>query len=336
MTKATLHARFIGTRAREALAECTSGWRVLAQVSGAIYVESPGKPLLWISDRAEALHARSILVDSFSEDVDAPQPTSCSRPSTRKLGDAIMLEALDAEEWEATWRCADSRDIAPPLPRWQQAISRLLAETAVEQNLARSLLQDDGFVPNDTFEARIVRALKESTDRLAQVSSGDSLLDALERSEQLIGLGCGLTPSGDDILSAYLYVLRSAEIVWQESFDIDWDEVVSRLESRLHRTNPISAAIMLDCAQGDAVDPLHQLVSSLLCGASLEEVVSRIRILVNIGHSSGWDMLVGITAAAMALKNLATSPVAHQPLRQSRMGTGRRHLKCRKEAVHVQ
>lgn len=337
MTTETLQARVIGTRARDALAECTtSGWHVLARVSGAVYVESPREPLLWISDRAEALHARAILVESLPENSNAPQLTSYSRQGTIKPGDAIMLEASGAGEWEAMWRCADIRDIAPTLPRWRQAIGRLLAETEVGQNLGSSLLRDDGFVPDDAFEARIVRGVQESTNQLAQVSSGDSLLDALERSEQLIGLGYGLTPSGDDILSAYLYVLRSAEIIWQESLDIDWDEIVSQLEIQLHKTNPISAAIMLDCAKGDAVDPLHQLASSLLCGAGLEELVSDIRILVNIGHSSGWDMLAGITAAAMALKNLGSSPVVHQPLRQSRMETGRGHLKCRQEAAYVQ
>ena len=109
---------------------------------------------------------------------------------------------------------------------------------------------------------------------------------------QLIGLGPGLTPSGDDYLGGALVALRwlgrgaHADSLWR------W------LEPRLaERTSAISAAHLEAAAAGQVHEALHELLDNL--GAwqppDLHPTLSR---LDAVGHTSGWDALAGIVAVA--------------------------------------
>jgi Protein of unknown function (DUF2877) len=66
------------------------------------------------------------------------------------------------------------------------------------------------------------------------------------------------------------------------------------------RTHPISAALLTDLADGLGWAPLHDLVAALATGdAPAAEVAAR--TLVRLGHTSGWDLLAGVTAGLGAL-----------------------------------
>lgn len=103
--------------------------------------------------------------------------------------------------------------------------------------------------------------------------------------EQLIGLGPGLTPSGDDYLGGMLVALRltgrgvQADGLWR------W------LQPRLkERTSAISAAHLAAAAAGEAHEALHKVLNGSLNLDNLDAV----------GHCSGWDALAGAVAV---LKN---------------------------------
>ena len=108
---------------------------------------------------------------------------------------------------------------------------------------------------------------------------------------QLIGLGPGLTPSGDDYLGGVLLALRwlgrgaQAESLWR------W------LEPRLERTGAISAAHLAAAAGGEAHEALHEVLENLSAwqAPDLHPSLSR---LDTVGHTSGWDALAGIVAVA--------------------------------------
>jgi hypothetical protein len=126
-------------------------------------------------------------------------------------------------------------------------------------------------------------------------------LEALERwlvgntldgeAEQLIGLGPGLTPSGDDYFGGVLLALRAcarasqAESLWR------W------LKPRLpKRTSAISAAHLAAAAEGEAHEALHLCLENLFGTAgSWDEALER---LGRVGHCSGWDGLAGACAVA--------------------------------------
>lgn len=103
--------------------------------------------------------------------------------------------------------------------------------------------------------------------------------------EQLIGLGPGLTPSGDDYLGGILVALRVAERGVQADGLWRW------LQPRLNgRTSAISAAHLAAAAAGEAHEALHDVLNGDL---NLDKIDA-------IGHCSGWDALAGALAVLQA------------------------------------
>jgi hypothetical protein len=109
---------------------------------------------------------------------------------------------------------------------------------------------------------------------------------------QLIGLGPGLTPSGDDYLAGVLVALRwlgrgaQADSLWR------W------LEPQLAGgTSAISAAHLAAAATGQVHEALHELLENLAAwqAPDLHPTLSK---LDAVGHSSGWDALAGVVAVA--------------------------------------
>jgi hypothetical protein len=109
---------------------------------------------------------------------------------------------------------------------------------------------------------------------------------------QLIGLGPGLTPSGDDYLGGVLVALRwvgrggQADSLWR------WLEPLLA-----QRTSAISAAHLAAAAGGEMHESLHQVLSDLSAWEAPDLLPSLAR-LDAIGHTSGWDALAGIVAVA--------------------------------------
>jgi len=115
-------------------------------------------------------------------------------------------------------------------------------------------------------------------DALDEWLAGNAL-DA--RAEQLIGLGPGLTPSGDDYFGGILVALHALRREAQAAALWRW------LEPRLAgRTSAISAAHLTAAAAGHAHEALHRILEGDLDLDALDAV----------GHCSGWDALAGAVA----------------------------------------
>ena len=109
---------------------------------------------------------------------------------------------------------------------------------------------------------------------------------------QLIGLGPGLTPSGDDYLGGVLVALRwvgrgaQAASLWR------W------LEPRLAQgTSAISAAHLAAAASGEMHEALHEVLRDLSAWDA-PDLLPGLSRLDAVGHTSGWDALAGIVAVA--------------------------------------
>jgi hypothetical protein len=108
----------------------------------------------------------------------------------------------------------------------------------------------------------------------------------------MLGLGTGLTPSGDDLVGAVLFAKRLAARV--EGGHEAWETIARRLASDIvERSNEISAALFADLVAGESFASLAALTRAL-CAADHEAAIAAARMLAPIGHSSGWDMLTGL------------------------------------------
>ena len=111
----------------------------------------------------------------------------------------------------------------------------------------------------------------------------------------LIGLGPGLTPSGDDFLGGMLIALH---ICGEKSVK---KNLYVQIKSLIDSTGPVSSSYLNAAAHGEGSHSLHQVINMLLKGndAKLELAIHTIN---QIGHTSGWDALAGV---AVVLRKLA-------------------------------
>ena len=107
--------------------------------------------------------------------------------------------------------------------------------------------------------------------------------------EKLLGLGPGLTPSGDDVLLGMLYIFRALPKQAPEGAKLltDW---IGRLWPRC--TNAISGAYLNAVIDGAPFERMDRIFRGL-CG----EEPLEIETLTRIGSSSGSEMLLGMLLA---------------------------------------
>jgi len=111
---------------------------------------------------------------------------------------------------------------------------------------------------------------------------------------RVIGLGPGLTPSGDDFVGAILFALAHAPRT-------DWPSGLPAVKARLagaaaQRSNAISAALLDDAMAGTSFRALHEMLLALHSERG-PAITRAAQALLCVGASSGADMLAGLLLA---------------------------------------
>jgi hypothetical protein len=248
-------AEVAGKLAREALARGEG--EVCAVFRRSFYLRVASK-YACIGDASLGRGPLNALVRDFSEPL---------------LGDAATVSIDQATTWEPPPLRGDAH---PKL----DALLACLDGHAPEEGLGCTIV--------GVHNALSVHA-QPALDAIDRWLAGNALAN---EAAQLIGLGPGLTPAGDDYLAGILVGLRwlgrsaQAESLWR------W------LEPRLAaRTSAISAAHLAAAASGQMHEALHDLLDQLSAwqAPDLHPGLAR---LDSVGHTSGWDALAGIVAVA--------------------------------------
>jgi Protein of unknown function (DUF2877) len=117
----------------------------------------------------------------------------------------------------------------------------------------------------------------------------------------LLGLGLGLTPSGDDALCGALIMMHALGAVQTAS------SLASAVRARMRQGTSMLSCAFLDAAcDGEASEALHQSIAALLVGGAPDDVI---RPTATIGHSSGFDMLAGALLVAATCHTDTNVPV---------------------------
>ena len=111
----------------------------------------------------------------------------------------------------------------------------------------------------------------------------------------LIGLGPGLTPSGDDFLVGALATL---DALGEDDAHVLLARAIT--DALPGATSALSAAFLRAAAGRHIGENLHRVVSSAIAG----DVAAALTAAASIGHSSGWDMLAGITSTLQTVTML--------------------------------
>lgn len=176
-------------------------------------------------------------------------------------------------------------------PVWRPRSAPALDATTVATSLARLREMARGRLPGAGFGYLLdpSSARPPTVDALARWLAAPQA--APDGAAGLIGLGPGLTPSGDDLIGGAMCALHAARR----------DEIAGRLAAwalplAQDNTGRISYAHLACAAEGECGEAVNEAVVGLLSGDPVD--LDRINA---IGHTSGWDALAGAVLALRAL-----------------------------------
>ena len=251
----------LGERARRAL-ERSGGLAHPLQS----FAESPwyqaGRDIVWVGSKLPAMHPRAVMTAS---------------PPVR--GSVLHFESVPRTSW---------RPHSQKLDRGQ--IKTLVSAARKLRREARSLGTASGFgalLVGETPLFPLDRAVP-LVDALSRAFDKDDPDAVVVIALPLLGLGAGLTPSGDDLVGGAIFGRRIAS-----GADPRWVRAGKTLSREIpNRSHAVSAALFSDLAAGRSFAPLHEIVQALVA-KNQDGALRAARTLVAIGHSSGWDMLSG-------------------------------------------
>ena len=119
----------------------------------------------------------------------------------------------------------------------------------------------------------------------------------LQSVRPLLGLGPGLTPSGDDFLAGIMITLHA--FGHEDSVNELWQTI---RPWALQTGNFISFAHLVSASKGMGFAPIHDFLNALHQG-DVMEMMEQLNAIDYIGHTSGWDTLAGVLTAVDVLKD---------------------------------
>ncbi|HEX8993268.1 MAG TPA: DUF2877 domain-containing protein [Anaerolineales bacterium] len=210
--------------------------------------------------------------------------------------DSLQLGSLRiALRGARRWKCdlpALQADLASPTvsAAWilvWQALGRRQEESNADI-IATGLLQSEQ-VPRSGVAERAGQAMGELIDATRQ----EDLPRAVTSARALIGLGHGLTPSGDDLLVGFL-----AGLWCGIGNDHEVQEFVTSLGQAIvassTETNEISRAYLAHAALGQVSSRLADLAEAICKGIDSSGLLERATVAMQVGHTSGMDAVTGL------------------------------------------
>ncbi|QNB46485.1 DUF2877 domain-containing protein [Thermanaerosceptrum fracticalcis] len=160
--------------------------------------------------------------------------------------------------------------------------------------------------PPDSYLIKAV--LKVLIPLTEAIRSGDQV-GVYRGGRSLIGLGPGLTPSGDDFLSGFMSSLYcGAKALGFETTGV-WRCNQEIVRAAKGRTNLISYTQILYASQGQTPEHIHALLNALYYGEDDEQLIKAVKRVLGMGSTSGSDLLAGI---GMAMEFLLTQDTLYQ------------------------
>jgi len=236
-------------------------------IGATAYAALAGDAIVWLGPATAPLHPRAILV-ARAPDVEGDDVAIDVGPLVPWRPGPIVLDRVAADAARTAWRGLAS------------ALAALGTPAGFGARLAGAPLA----FPLDGAAA--------AADALADACARDDARAATDAARALLGLGGGLTPSGDDFVGAALFARRALG---------DGGSVDARVWRRAADTvlEPAHTGRRVVVARAEVDDGLvERLRLDILAAIDVQRADARdaARRLVALGHSSGWDMLAGLGA----------------------------------------
>jgi hypothetical protein len=263
LATAPLRALAVGQLAQRALEASRGLVAPIAEFPDAPYLRA-GEAIVWIGVRPRAMHPRMVVLGE-----------------ALGRGQAARIDADGLVPWQAPQAHLHPGTAARLAERAERLRARL-PRIAAPRGFGAMLSGRKPAFPLELAAPRV--------QRLAGALRANDHAAMEQAALALLGIGSGLTPSGDDLVGGACFARRLLA-----PHDAAFTALGERLvRAAATRTHVISAALFADLVHGATYGLLHDVLDALLADAPLELADEAVRALVSIGHSSGWDMLTGV------------------------------------------
>jgi hypothetical protein len=229
--------------------------------------------------------------DDFSFEIfRAGEQVTCRDDILRFASSSLTIELRESRRWKCdlpalqadmtnpvvaiAWRCA-----------WQTLNKRQML-------LGAEIIAEDLFRSDETIPAGVPCKAGEAMRRLFDATRRYNLT-ATSSLRPLIGLGSGLTPSGDDLLVGYLAGLWCT--VLDKSERVQFVSCLGKAIIRLSRqTNDISRTYLYHASRGQVSSRLADLAEVICLGENSERLLTTVESAMHVGHTSGVDAVTGL------------------------------------------
>ena len=143
-----------------------------------------------------------------------------------------------------------------------------------------------------TFEMTISARVTRFVPLLMKAVYLRNIRNALAFAKELSGIGPGLTPSGDDFLTGYIFGLKNAALT-----EIDQDfsgQFGFRLLEPKWTSNAIVESFRRDAVTRNRISGLEALCKAIISGADEDILRQEIFEALQFGHTSGADSVFGL------------------------------------------
>ena len=223
------------------------------------------------------------------------QPGMVVHASEADIGvpDAGLEIRLDAApRWSPRFPLSDVvADVATACWRRRTAATRTIAQARASSGGFSALLREDATPDDHLGVVDVARPIV--AELIVALENGDRRA-AAEVATGLIGLGPGLTPSGDDALVGIEAALHALDLPSAGFLALAMDDVEDR-------TTTLAATLLRHAAAGEFAERLHTLLAALL-GSDEVAIGTAIDRAAAWGATSGTDcrlgVLIGLDVAA--------------------------------------
>ncbi len=279
-------------------------------------VSLEGDVLLTLVSSEKGIPSRGIRLRTppkftFLNQCRAGQPVACRGGILRIGGSELSVDLRTARRWHVdlqglrvdlrrrdtaqTWAVAWLELVKHRSGNGMSAMIRGIAVSG--QNLVIS----PGIGISIKKASQTVRALLDATRELEVDAAATAL-------RPLIGLGPGLTPSGDDFIVGYLAGLWST--AGSDPSRLRFISSLGRwLSQAAAGTNAISRTYMISAVNGNVSEPIATLAQCFGHPRSMDGVRKTTRTALQVGNTSGTDGVLGLLLGCIPW----TAPSFHSP-----------------------
>jgi hypothetical protein len=293
------------SRQVQSLGKAGFGWlvpgqrgQVFAVVSQIVYLLTGEDELVWLAPPGSPKHRRCLqLPGPFPSPAVGTSFTVRDRSLEFETGPKCEFHA--AETWEAP-RLPDEKLVERKnLPERLFSICDAFLSRATGLGFGALLppillvAKDRHSSPLVHQEDRLTASAWPIVEGITRACLGRDFPGVLGQAGALVGLGQGLTPSGDDFLGGLLFGRYLLSCHYPELDFLAVDGFSDWIETCRPGTNRISFTLLKDNAFGYAPEPLNRFGNALLGTGPIESAASAASTLTSLGHSTGWDLLTG-------------------------------------------